>query len=333
MVAGRVHTVEVEKNRPTWVHTSDGWHPAEPGTDGPPFDVRAGDTVWVRAADHDDLLAAARELGLPADVVATAGTHGPSGRRGRPHVEHLTGGVFLATPTVAFSEEGADVLSGEVTCLALDGVVLTVETGPAEVLDEVAERLAAAPPTGDALTSGLLATLLAALVSGAAEVEAALGDAVEALDAEVFSASRTSPVEPIYALKREVAEARRALAPLTVELPELVPADDEAGEVWQRRLTVAVDRLDHRLEAHDRLLADMLAAHLSLVSVRQNDDVRRISAWAAIAAAPTLIASVYGMNFHDMPELGWPWGYPAALAFMALVSVGLHRLFTRSGWL
>lgn len=81
----------------------------------------------------------------------------------------------------------------------------------------------------------------------------------------------------------------------------------------------------------DRLLSDILAAHLAQMGVQQNDDMRKISAWAAPAAVPTLIAGVYGMNFARMPELKWSLGYPAVLAAMAVIEVSLYRLFKRRG--
>ena len=88
------------------------------------------------------------------------------------------------------------------------------------------------------------------------------------------------------------------------------------------------------MEGLDRLLSDILSAHLAQMGVRQNDDMRKISAWAAMAAVPTMIAGIYGMNFQHMPELHWIWGYPAVIALMAaLVVLGLHRQFKRRGWL
>ncbi|WP_188079092.1 CorA family divalent cation transporter [Actinotalea subterranea] len=320
--------MQVEELGPTWWHSPDGWHAGQP----PARDD--ADVLWVRVASREEVPAVAERLGLPTDVVRSIGAHG-AGRHGRPHVQHLSGGVYLTAPTTSYRESTADVLTGEVTCLVLGGVVLTAEAGPAGCLDQVAELLATPQPAPDRLTAGVLSALLAALVATASDVEARLSEAVEAVEETVFAGERTNPVEAIYALKREIAEARRGLVPLGAELADLVTDPDgrDAGDAWARKLVTAVDRLDRRLDAHDELLAALLSSHLALVSIRQGDDVRRISAWAAIVAVPTLVASVYGMNFHHMPELGWVGGYPAALGVMAGLSVLLHRLFTRSGWL
>jgi magnesium transporter len=312
----------------TWTRSGEHWTP-----DG---DVARTEVVWVRIADRADLTEVGERYGLPADVLRRAGTRSVVSGRSRHHVEHLQGGgVYLTAPTLTYRDVTDDVLTGEVTCLVLDGVVLTAESGDAQTLDRVTERLSQPQVLPDRLTGGVLSALLASLVQGAADVEGSLGDAVTELEGEVFSTARTTPVERIYALKREIAEARRALVPLGAELPELVtePDDAAAADAWVRRLETAVDRIDHRFDAHDSLLADMLSAHLALVSVQQNDTIRRISAWAAIIAVPTLIASIYGMNFGHMPELSWTWGYPTAVAVMVSLGLVLHRLFRRSGWL
>ncbi|CAM5739710.1 hypothetical protein SBADM41S_10037 [Streptomyces badius] len=88
-----------------------------------------------------------------------------------------------------------------------------------------------------------------------------------------------------------------------------------------------------QVEGLDRLLSDILSAHLAQMGVRQNDDMRKISAWAAMAAVPTMVAGIYGMNFDHMPELHWPWTYPVVVALMGLAVYGLYRLFKRRGWL
>ena len=140
----------------------------------------------------------------------------------------------------------------------------------------------------------VLAAAILTLVAEASDVEVGLGEAVANAERTVFSTGRhRDPVEELYNLKREIAEARRALSPVTTVLPELVAEADEAdgrrhSQPWLRRAQAWVERLDKHLDASDHLLTDMLTAHLSQVSVRQNEDVRKISSWAAIAAAPTL---------------------------------------------
>jgi magnesium transporter len=90
--------------------------------------------------------------------------------------------------------------------------------------------------------------------------------------------------------------------------------------------------IDH-VESYDRLLTDILNAHLAQITVQQNSDMRKISAWVAIAAVPTMIAGIYGMNFENMPELKWHYGYYIVVALMAVVCLGLYRAFRKSGWL
>ncbi len=310
----------------TWTRTGQRWQPD--GVD------EATDVVWVRVAERADFVEVGAHYGLPARVLEHVAATAP-GTRPRPHVELLEGGgVHLVAPTLTFAA-AHDVRTGEVSCLILGSVVLTAESGEAGILDSVADRLGEPQAFPDRLTGGVLSALLARLVESAAEVEADLAEAVEALEDVVFSVSHDTPVERIYALKREIAEARRALVPLGAELADLVTDPDSASAVdaWVRRLSTAVERLDHRLEDHDELCADMLSAHLALVSVRQNEQMRRISAWAATLAVPTLVAAIYGMNFRHMPELDWTLGYPAALAFMGGVALVVNRMFRRSGWL
>ena len=151
----------------------------------------------------------------------------------------------------------------------------------------------------------------------------------------------------IYRLKREVLEFRRAAAPLAAPLMAL--HEDESSHVTDRELRLRFrDVSDHlqavidHVESYDRLLTDVLGAHLAQITVQQNTDMRRISAWVAIAAVPTMIAGIYGMNFDYMPELTasvrvgdgeFRYGYFVVLALMALACGALYRAFKRSGWL
>jgi magnesium transporter len=112
-----------------------------------------------------------------------------------------------------------------------------------------------------------------------------------------------------------------------------VPHIPEGARPFFRDVNDHLLRVTDRIESYDRLLSDILSAHLTRISVQQNDDMRKISAWVAIAAVPTAIAGIYGMNFTHMPELSWRYGYPMALGLMLLVCSALHRSFKRSGWL
>ena len=153
--------------------------------------------------------------------------------------------------------------------------------------------------------------------------------------------------QQIYLLKREVLEFRRAAVPLAAPLDRLA-SDEPLPFVHEKARPFFRDVADHLLrvidhvESYDRLLTDVLSAHLAQISVQQNDDMRRISAWVAIAAVPTMIAGIYGMNFNHIPELQasvdvgaheYYYGYFVVLAVMAVVCVSLYRAFRRSGWL
>ena len=174
------------------------------------------------------------------------------------------------------------------------------------------------------------------------EVSADLDD----IETAVFSGADMDS-STIYRLKREVLEFRRATAPLAAPLMAL--HEDASSHVTDPELRLQFrDVSDHlqavidHVESYDRLLTDVLGAHLAQITVQQNTDMRRISAWVAIAAVPTMIAGIYGMNFDYMPELTasvhvgggeFRYGYFVVLALMAVVCGALYRAFKRSGWL
>jgi magnesium transporter len=108
---------------------------------------------------------------------------------------------------------------------------------------------------------------------------------------------------------------------------------DDSARPFFRDVSDHLTRVNESVEGLDRLVSDILSAHLAQMSVRQNDDMRKISAWAAMAAVPTMIAGIYGMNFDHMPELHWLWSYPVVIAVMVVLEVLLYRQFKRRGWL
>ena len=141
----------------------------------------------------------------------------------------------------------------------------------------------------------------------------------------------------VRAFKRQVVAFRRASAPLLDPAGRLVrggvPFVPDALQPYLRDVLDHLTKANEQVEALDRLLSDILSANLAQVSVQQNNDMRKISAWAALVAAPTMIAGVYGMNFEHMPELSRWWAYPLVLVLMAAACAALHRMFKRRGWL
>ena len=299
----------------------------------------AAEPVWVRVAEAGDFAAVAERLGIADADVARAGHRGPGGLTGHPHLERLPdGGLYLASPTLSYLEQTQDVHTGILTILLSHDVILTTEGGEAGIQDATADRLNSPDLPFVPGARRVLAVLLLELVRTAGDVEVGIGEAVADAERGVFSPDGPDQVQRIYTLKREIAEARRALVPFSAHLLELVADEEDVhrdgqARPWLQRLERSTDRLDRHLEGHDRLLGDMLAATLSRVSLRQNEDMRKISAWAAIAAVPTLVAGVYGMNFQYMPELSWTFGYPLAIAAMGTICLILFRVFKRSGWL
>jgi magnesium transporter len=332
----------------------DGWEPVDE-LDGT-GDGRPDGPVWIVVGSPDDLRREAVARGVTdqglrlVDELALSTAQGANGRHLRGRISRSTAGeIVLTMPTVSYVEATRDVRTGILTCLVAADVVIACESGDARVLQRTAAKLCDSLPFPDEGVQQVLAAVLLTLVNQASDVEAGLGDAVGEIEQLVFSARGAGDelLGQIYGLKREIAEARRALGPITTAMPELEAETQEMGGThllrrttispttvtWLRRVRERSDRVDAHLDTHDHLLDAMLSVHLSQVSVRQNEDMRKMSAWAAMIAVPTLIAGIYGMNFRHMPELDWPFGYPLVIAVMTTVGWLLHRAFRRSGWL
>jgi magnesium transporter len=256
----------------------------------------------------------------------------------RPKVELYDKTIFVVVKTLRYIEETSDVETGELMMFIGDRFVVTVRRGEANPLSDVRHRLEANPGV---LKLGEIAVLHAvtdSIVDNYLAIDAELETDLEEIEAAVFSGSGDVNSETIYKLKREVLEFRRAATPLAAPLQLLQDGSRSPLPNKEIRLLLR-DVADHLLkvidhvESYDRLLTDILSAHLTQISVQQNNDMRKISAWVAIAAVPTMLAGIYGMNFENMPELHWHYGYFFALALMGVLCVGLYRAFRRSGWL
>ena len=289
--------------------------------------------VWVSLRDPspEELAAVQHEFGLPAPLVDSLTSPAP-----RPVLE-LTGELLLAVvKTTTWAADQEAIRLGEVQLVLGDGFVVSVDRDAA-VLEDVRQDLEHDPELAGAGPAAVLPCVVDHAAEGYGPVLGALNNAVEEVEEAVFSPARARPTERIYQLSRQVLEFRRAVAPLTEMLDRLAAnSSTAAGEPLKQRYGELRAHLLHLVELADglgNLLANVLQANLTEVSVRQNDDMRRISAWVAIWAVPTLLAGIYGMNFRHLPELEWDFGYPVVLVVMALICLGLYRAFRRSGWL
>lgn len=329
--------------RRSLVRVQDTWHEVETenaeSAESAESTASPVDARWLVVEDSAEVLDTAEGLGADvAELRARLARMGKGSSTNAPRVVRINEhALYVVVPTAAYADE--QVTTGRLVLLASGNLLVSAESGTAGITEKVAERLAEQRALMGRGALPALAAMLVELVAGASEVELALGDAVAHLERVAFRLDE-DPLPRLYNLKREISEARRALLPLSVELPDL--GDDRTTTRTEplrldrqllERLTAHAERIDRHLDSHDSLLSDMLTVRLSLVSVRQNEDMRKISAWAAIAAVPTLVAGIYGMNFEHMPELAWTWGYPAVLVAMVGICVGLHRAFKHNGWL
>ncbi|MFJ8595169.1 magnesium and cobalt transport protein CorA [Streptomyces sp. NPDC093598] len=254
----------------------------------------------------------------------------------RPKQERYGDVLAVAVKTLWFVERTADVETGEVMIFLGPSFALTVRHGSLDPTVEAAARLEDAPQMARLGPVSVLHAVTDVIVDAYAQAAAQVRTDLTDLERCVFSPVRDDLTEQIYSLKREVVEFRDAVQPLVPVVHDLtVPRDAWPQEMvpYFRDVADHLTRTDTEVRALDDLLGSVLDAHLAKVSTWQNDDMRRISAWAAILAIPTMVAGIYGMNFADMPELSWRYGYPCALAVMALGAGLLYRAFRRNGWL
>ncbi|WUR51526.1 magnesium/cobalt transporter CorA [Actinomadura citrea] len=254
----------------------------------------------------------------------------------RPKMERYDDTLFVVLKTLAYIDKTSDIEVGEIMVFLGHDFVVTVRHGAGNPLGPVRKRLEDSP---ELLGHGATAVLYAVcdevvdrygVVAHEVEVD------IIGLERAVFDPNARDVTADIYSLKREVLEFRSAEDPLVPVLQEIVKgrvAECGSTREYFRDVLDHLLRVDGQVDSHNELLNSVLTAHLALLGKRQNEDMRKISAWAAIIAVPTAIAGIYGMNFDHMPELHWTFGYPLAIAVMAVVCVLLFRRLRRSGWL
>jgi magnesium transporter len=292
-----------------------------------------GDFVWLGLVEPSD-----EEMG---SVAAAFGLHelaveDAKHAHQRPKLEDYDDSFFVVLRPARYDDAAEEVEFGEIHLFIGGAYLIAVRHGAASELGPARQRLEARP---DLLRLGPAAAAWAIVdkvVDDYAPVVDGLETDIEEVEQQIFTHG-ADPTERIYRLKREVIEFHRAASPLLGPLEQLergaFPRVDERLRSFFRDVADHARRIDEQVMGQRELLTSVLEANLALQSVRQNEVVRQISAWAAIIAVPTFIASVYGMNFEHMPELDSPIGYPLALAVMAVCVFVLHGFFRRIHWL
>jgi len=291
------------------------------------------DFVWVGLYEpsHLELEEIAAAFGLhPLAVEDAVVAHQ------RPKLELYEGNLFLTVKTLWYVDEDDAVETGEINLFVGDDFVITVRHGRGSQLKDARHELEAQQNVLSHGPSAVVYAVCDTVVDGYLAVMEELQIDVDEVETSVFSEKRTNDSGRIYTLKRELAEVRRAVLPLKEPMrrftvgavPGILP---EAGPFFRDvadHLAIAAEAID----TLDSLLSTAFEAHVARIQVQQNDDMRKISAGAAMIVVPTLIAGVYGMNFEHMPELAWTFGYPFSLLLMGGSMAAMWAFFKKSGW-
>ncbi|MCG8971085.1 MULTISPECIES: magnesium and cobalt transport protein CorA [Streptomyces] len=262
----------------------------------------------------------------------------------RPKVERYGDTLFAVFKTVCYVEHeeltatSEVVNTGEIMVFVGEDFVITVRHGRHGSLGPLREELETDPGQLAKGPSAVLHAIADHVVDDFLTVIESVQADIDQVETDVF-AENGARVDPgrIYQLKRELLELKRAVVPLGRPLEELAtrPARvvDLEIQAYFRDVSDHLLRATEQIAAFDELLNSILQAHLAQVTVAQNEDMRKITAWAAIVAVPTMVCGVYGMNFDHMPELGWRYGYGLVLGVISVACLVLYRGFRRNGWL
>jgi len=295
---------------------------------------RDGAFVWlgVVSPSPQEFDAIAREFDLHELAVEDA-IHAHQ----RPKVETYGETLFVVLKTARYVDSEEVIEIGEILLFVNPGFVISVRHGEASALAEVRSWVEGRPDLVGLGTSAVMYAILDRVVDDYEVAAQGVEGDVQEVEEQVFSPHRESPAERIYKLEREVLDFQRAVVGLTAPVDQLARGRFDAIpsglHEYFRDVHDHLLRVSARIGGFRDLLTSALHANLNQVSVRQNEDMRKISAWVAILAVPTMIAGVYGMNFDHMPELRWRFGYPLVLALIAVICALLYRRFKRSGWL
>ncbi|RPF37253.1 magnesium and cobalt transport protein CorA [Streptomyces sp. TLI_185] len=304
--------------------------------------------AWIGLArpTEGELLSLAAEFDLhPLSVEDAMEAHQ------RPKLERYGDTLFVVLRAARYLDAPEEVDFGELHVFVGPDFVITVRHGAAPDLSAVRRRMEESPELLKLGPEAVLYAILDAVVDGYAPVVAGVQNDIDEIETEVF---RGDPEvsRRIYELSREMVEFQRATRPLVGMLHGLIAGFSKYGtdDELQRYLRDVADHVTHtseRVDGFRQALTDILTVNATLVTQQQNaemralaeagfeqnEEIKRISSWAAILFAPTLVGTIYGMNFKHMPELSWSFGYPFAIGLMGAVCVSLYVIFKRRDWL
>jgi magnesium transporter len=306
---------------------------------------RDGGFVWIGLHEptEEEFAGIAGEFGLhPLAVEDAVQAHQ------RPKLERYDDSLFTVFKTIHYVEHdqfdaNSEVVeSGEVMCFTGRDFFITVRHGGQGSLRALRHRLQDDPELLMKGPSAVLHAIADHVVDGYIAVADAVQDDIDEVETEVFSPGRKgtprgTDAGRIYQLKREVLEFKRAVSPLMRPMQLLSERPmrliDPDIQKYFRDVADHLARVQEQVIGFDELLNSILQANLAQASVAQNEDMRKITSWAAIIAVPTMVCGVYGMNFDYMPETHWKYGYPLVLGITVAICLGIHRTLKRNGWL
>jgi magnesium transporter len=305
------------------------------------FRDEPGSMAWIGLyrPSEDQLLFLARQFALHELAVEDAIV-----AHQRPKLERYGDTLFVVLRPARYLDDAEEVDFGELHVFVGRDFVVTVRHSETPDLAVVRRRMESDAELLARGPEAVLYAILDAVVDGYAPVVAGLQNDIDEIETEVFR-GEASVSRRIYELSREVVEFQRATRPLMRILDALVAGFEKHGideelRSYLRDVTDHATTVAERVDSFRQMLQDILTVNATLVTQAQNEEmkaqneeVKKISAWAAILFAPTLIGTIYGMNFRRMPELHWYYGYPFALALMAAVCATLYLAFKRRGWL
>jgi magnesium transporter len=296
--------------------------------------ARPATFVWVAMKDPNDaeLLEMQEEFGLHPLAVEDA-THGHQ----RPKIDEYGDSVFTVLHNVECREGELHV--GEVSLFVGPNYVLSVRRGTEQGFASVRERAEREPHLLKHGSGFVFYAIVDAVVDRYFPVVDALETELEKVEARIFEddMSARANIEALYGLKRELMTLRHAVEPLIEAIHKLyggrVPQVCQGTQEYFRDVYDHLLRVSQQLDGLRDMVITAMSVNLSMIQLSESEVTKRLAAYAALVAVPTLIAGIYGMNFEHMPELKWIWGYPVSLALMAGIDFYLFRRFRKTGWL